>query len=263
MKSLSFFQLALLVILLPSSAVFAAPQWTGPLRYEFVNQQTQVALSAELISNSSRENATGTLEVQLWAGTEPYQSGTIHGVLLGSAKLEGLAAGQVYKGLRRVVPYTPPTVRGNYYLTMLLLEFRGGTYVIVQHSSFTSPVNLGPLPLFTMEGPWRYQVSSEGGTVDMGVAKISHRRTGNTGSLKLAVWATATPYHGGALRGFEIAEVRKDALKPGFAYTNVANVGKYVKPPPGEYYMSLVLFESNGKEFEVVAHLESNGTAHF
>ena len=257
------FSLLLLAIVLLPSSLLAAPQWTGPLRYEFVNQQTQVALSAELISNSSRENATGTLEVQLWAGSEPYEGGTIHGVMLGNARLEGLAAGQVYKGLRRVVPYTPPNVRGNYYLTMLLLEFRGGTYVIVQHSSFTNPVNLGPLSLFTMEGPWHYQVSSEGGTVDLSVAKISHRRTGNTGSLKLAIWATAAPYRGGPLRGFEITAVRKDALKPGFAYTNVANVGKYVKPPPGEYYLSLVLFESNGQEFEVVAHLDSNGTAHF
>jgi hypothetical protein len=250
-------------LLFSASSAMGAPQWSGPIGYEFVNQQTQVALKVDLINDSSKENATGTLEVQLWASDAPYESGTIRGVLCASAKLEGLSAGQYYKNLRRVVPYTPPAQKGTYNLVMLLLEYRKGAYVIVAHSNMQHTANLGPLPLFWMDAPWSFQTSTEGGTVDMKVAKINHRRTGNTGGLKLAVWVTAQPYHGGPLQGYEIGEVRKDPLKPGFNYSNVTNTAKLVKPPPGQYYVSLVLLEFNNGGFSVVAHLDDNRVYNF
>jgi hypothetical protein len=254
---------ALVVSLITAGWLHAAPRFAGPVRYDFVNQQAQVALSAALIQNNSEENATGTLQLQLWATAEPYTSGTIRGTLLGSAKLEGLAAGQYYKDYRKTVAYSPPKARASYFVTMALLEYREGQYVIVHHVNFDAKASLGPLPLFTMEGPWRYQASNEGGTVEMQVAKISHRRTGNTGSLKLAVWLTKAPYRGGQLHGWEIGQVRKDPLKPGFVYNDVKNVAKYVRPPAGDYYGSLVLFESDGQEFKVMAWLTTSEAAHF
>lgn len=257
-----FFRTISLVIL-ATGALHAAPRIAGPVRYDFANNQSQVVLSADLIQNNSKENATGTLQLQLWAGPEPYTSGTIRGVMLASTKLEGLGPGQFYKGLRKTVPYAPPKVRASYFITMLLLEYRSGQYVIAHHVSFDAKATLGPLALFTMEGPWKFQASNEGGTVEMQVAKISHRRTGHTGSLKLAVWATTAPYRGGPLRGYEIGQVRKDPLKPGFVYNDVKNVAKYARPPEGNYYSSMVLFESDGDEFKVVAWLTSAAPSHF
>jgi hypothetical protein len=255
--------LLLLAVLASAAVANAAPRFNGTVRYDFANQETEVVLSADLIDDTSKENATGTLQVELWATSAPYESGQIQGHMLGSAKLEGLAPGQFYKNLRRTVPYTAPP-RGTYYITMLLLEYRAGRYVIVEHRNFNNAtVNLGPLPLFTMQGPWSYQVSNEGGTVEISVAKISHRRTGNTGALKLAVWVTPEPFSGGTLHGgFEIGTVPKEALKPGFSYTNVKNVAKYLRPPPGDYYATLVLYEWDGKEFVWMTYLAGSGTVH-
>ncbi|MFZ4780648.1 MAG: hypothetical protein ACOYM3_35285, partial [Terrimicrobiaceae bacterium] len=136
-------------------------------------------------------------------------------------------------------------------------------YVIVDHVNLPATKSLGPLQLFTMAGPWRWQTSYEGGTVDMSVARISHTRTGMTGSLKLSVWVTAQPYRGGQLVGYEIGQVRKDPLKAGFVYTDVKNVAKFVPPPAGTYYPTLVLAESDGNQFNTVAYLSSSTPAKF
>lgn len=242
--------------LLTFGTLHAAPRIAGPFRYDFANNQTQIVLSADLINHNSKENATGTLQLQLWATKAPYAAGA-PGWLLGSTRLEGLAPGQFYKNYRKAVPYSPPKAHGSYFLTMVLLEYRSGKYVVAHSVPFNSKASLGPLPLFTMEAPWKINTSVEGGTVEMEVAKIKHRRTAHTGTLKLSAWLTAAPYRGGTLRGIEIGSVRKDPLQPGYEYSNVKNVAKYTRPPGGTYYFNLVLMESDGQEFKVVAWLNS------
>lgn len=242
----------------------AAPRFTAPVRYDFNQQMTTVTLQAGMIKNDSRENATGSLKVQLWACSSPYEGGTIHGQLIGTTgRLEALGPAQYFENLKQTVAYTPPSVRENYCLVFVLLEYKNGNYVIVDHVNLAATKSLGPLQLFTMEGPWRWQTSYEGGTVDMSVAKISHTRTGTTGSLKLSVWVTAQPYRGGRLVGYEIGQVRKDPLKAGFVYTDVKNTAKFVPPPAGTYYPTLVLSESDGNQFITVAYLSSSVPAKF
>jgi len=254
--------LAILLQIIPFSA-HASPV-LGQVRYEFVNNGASLSLGADLIKNSSKENATGSLKLQLWATAAPYTGGTIKGYLLGGTDtIKGLGPGQYYENLRRVVSYVPPPVAGTYNIVFLLLEYRSGAYVIVSHVNMTNRKALAPLPLFSLTGPWRWQSSYEGGTVEIDVAKISHRRTGNTGTLKLAVWLTKAPYSGGTLSGYEIGEVRKDPLKPGFYYENVKNVARFVPPPAGSYYASLVLSEWSDGQYRVVAHLSSSTATQF
>ena len=244
--------------------VQASPRFAGPVRYDFNPQMTSVTLDAVLIKNDSHENASGTLKLQLWASAAPYIIGTISGHLLASTdKIDGLGPGQYYENFHRTVAYSPPTASGTYYLTFLLLEYKGGAYVIVNHVNIAAPKALGPLQLFSMEAPWRWQTSKEGGTIDISVAKISHRRTGATGTLKLSVWLTDQPYRGGRLVGYEIGQVRKDPLQVGYTYSNVQNTAKFTPPPAGTYYPTLVLSESDGSQFNTVAYLNSASPASF
>lgn len=253
-----------LVCFLTALTAHAAPRLTGPVRYAFNNQMTTVTLEADMIKNDSKENATGSLKFQLWASSAPYAGGTIRGHLLATTdKITGLGPGQYYQNFKKTVAYDPPPAKGTYNITYVLLEYKSGGYVIVDHVNSSTLKTLGPLPLFSMEGPWRWQTSYEGGTVDLSVAKISHRRTGHTGSLKLSVWMTDSPYNGGKLVGYEIGQVRKDPLQPGYTYTDVKNTAKFVPPPAGNYYPVLVLSESDGDNFNVVAHITSTTPARF
>ena len=249
--------------MLSTAAVFADAKLTGNVNYQFGAQNATVTINCASVANASRENATGTLKLELWAVDAPYESGTINGRILAAQKLDGLNPGAAYNNLRENLKTTLPAARRSYYLCLTLLEYKRGAYVIVDHRNFASPVVLGPAALFTLTGPWRWQTSDEGGTLHIHVAKISHTRPGVTGTLKLVVWATKWPYHGGAIEGWKLGEVKKDALQPGYTYSDVHNTAKYFPPPRGTYYVTLVLEEFDGAEYRIESYLNSNGPSEF
>jgi hypothetical protein len=241
-----------------ASHLYAGAKFSGSTGYEIVNDSRSVQLKADFVQNTSAENATGTLMLKLWALDAPYKGGNLSGVLLGSYKLDGLKGGQHYPGIAKTVPLTMPSAKRNYVICLTLSEYKNGGYGIIDWRNMPQQKLLGPLPLFTLEGPWSWHYSYEGGTLDMTVAKISHRRTAHTGTLKLSVWATRQPYSGGKLSGFEVGEVQKKALEPGYSYTNVKNTGKFTPPPNGTYYLSLVLTEFRDGGYVIVATIPSS-----
>lgn len=236
---------------------------TGGTRYQFGNGEKTVTLSCGGINNPSKENATGTLKLELWALGAPHKGGAISGHVIGEAKFDGLNPGSGYSNISKTVNASLPKVRKAYYLCLVLAEYKGGAYVTTDYRNFSSTANLGPLALFTMSGPWRWQTSIEGGTIDLSLAKISHTRTGSTGSLELAAWATSRPYNGGAIEGYLLGVVKKDPLRPGYSYSDVHNTAKYKAPPPGTYYVSLVLSEFIDGAYRVQAHLGPNSASVF
>lgn len=241
-----------------ASELHAGAKFSGSTGYEIVDDSRSVKLKADFVQNTSSENATGTLMMKLWALDAPYKGGNLSGVLLGSYKIDGLNAGKQYSAIAKSVPLTLPASKRNYVICLTLSEYKNGGYGIIDWRNMPQPKLLGPLPLFSLEGPWSWRYSYEGGTVDMTVAKISHRRTANTGSLKLSVWATRQPYDGGKLNGFEIGEVQKKALPAGYSYTNVSNTGKFTPPPNGTYYLTLILTEFRDGGYVIVGHLPAS-----
>jgi len=255
---------ALVLLILSAVSAHAEPQFTGLVKYEFVNENKEVAITTALIENASRENATGTLQVQLWATERPYQGGPIRGDQLASYKLEGLSPGKYYKDLRTVAPYTPPPKWGTYAICVVLLEFKNGAYVISNYANLPGLAKLGPLKAVTMGEPFRWETSYEGGTIDIGVGKIAHRRQIVTGSLKIAVWACEEPYKGGAIEGHELGSVQKEGLKPGFEYNDVKNVAKFVPPPGGTYHIVFTLSEFGAnREYGIVDYYNQPETVVF
>jgi len=183
--------------------------------------------------------------------------------VLGSFKLEGLNGGMGYPAPKRTVKPALPSKKASYYVCMTVSEYRKSGYVITDWRMFSDPVTLGPLKLFTLGGAWSWQTSYEGGTVDLNVGKISHTRTGTTGSLRLALWATKSTYKGGSINGYQIGYVDKKALAPGYSYTDVKNVAKLKRPPEGTYHMTLVLSEFRDGGYVIVDYRPSTKTAYF
>jgi hypothetical protein len=82
--------------------------------------------------------------------------------------------------------------------------------------------------------------------------------------LRLAAWACKAPYSGkGTLNGYELGHVDKKALEPGYAYTSVKNTAVLKRPPAGNYFVTLVLEEFNGKEYVIVASMNTDKTSFF
>ena len=259
-------RLTVLLMCVVAGPVLAGAKFTGSTGYQIVRDSTQVSLTADYIENTSKENATGTLMMKLWATDAPYKSGTLSGHLVGSWKLKGLGPGQRYTAPKQIVTFNPPPARREYFMVLALVEYsnKTGGYVIADYRNMEHKALLGPVNPFDMQGPWRWQFSKEGGTIDIEVAKISHHHLGKTGSLKLSVWATKEPYKGGGIRGYELGSVVKDGLQPGYSYTNVKNVAKYTAPPAGDYYVYVVLSEfGNNKVYSIVDSLGSGKRTHF
>lgn len=226
-----------------ASSAIGGLKISGSTRYQFSNQNGLVTFGCDRITNSSKEDATGTILVRLWALDAPHRGGAISGKVVGEFKLNGLDPAHWYSNVSKTVNTTLPGVKRSYFLCLTALEYKGGQYVVSDYSNFSDTVVLGPRPLFTLSGPWSWRSSDEGGTLEIKVAKISHTRTGNTGSLELAVWATDRPYNGGDISGYKLGSVNKSALQRGYSYTSLENTAKYKRPPPGTYYISLLLSE--------------------
>jgi hypothetical protein len=250
MKAFVLSVLVMLSIFAPK--VFADAKITGGTRYKFGTDNATVTFGCDGVTNPSKENVTPKLMMRLYACDAPYKGGQLNGTVLGSYPLDGLKPGAGYTAVSKNVTTTLPAAKRSYFICLTVLELRASGYVITDYRNFADTLLLAPAKLLKLTGPWTWQSNPAGGTIDLTVAKISHTRPGNTGSLKLAVWATEEPYTGGAIRGFELGSIKKDALKPGFSYSDVKNTASFKAPPGGRYYVSLLLLEFGKTEEYVI-----------
>ncbi len=246
---------ALLLFFLSADLSHAEAKFYGSAAYSFGTENKTVKFGCGGISNNSKTDAIGTLQVRLWALDNPYQGGTISGKILGEYKLEGLNPGAYYSPVSKTVNTKLPGTKKWYWLCLTVSEYKGGGYVLSDYRNFPKAVTLGPLDLFKLEGPWSCLTSNEGGTIEIAVAKISHNRPANTGTLELSVWVTKDIYRGGGIRGFQLGSVKKDALKMGYSYSNVKHTAKFTKPPAGTYNTYLLLSEYDGSGYKIVDYI--------
>ena len=242
------------LFLLPVAA-HASAKIYGAAKCKFGTGNSQVTFGCDGINNASTENATGTIQVRLWALDKPHVSGSVQGKILASYKLDGLDPKAHYSPVSHTAAVTLPSIRKPYYICLTVLEYKSDGYVVTDFRNFEGTTVLGPAKLFTLSSPWSWAVHSEGGTIDINVAKIAHTRTAKTGTLKLAIWATENPYDEDVHNGYELGIVTKQPLDPGMGYSDVKNTAKYKKPPDGNYYVSVLLYEFQDDGYKTVAHL--------
>ena len=111
---------------------------------------SSVTLSASRIQNyASQGSLSGTLVLQLWATSMPYYGqGVLNGYKLAEANLGTLWGGYYLSNINRTVAfYEPPQ---GYYNTVLVVgEWDGSRYLIVDWCNFTGIENFGGLPPYT------------------------------------------------------------------------------------------------------------------
>lgn len=86
-------------------------------------------------------------------------------------------------------------------------------------------------------------------SITLTVDKIYNARNARTGTLKVQLWAMSYPYDGGYINGYVVAETTLGELYPNRYYGNVSRSVPFVMPPPGRYFMTMVLaeFQHNGQ----------------
>ena len=103
-----------------------------------------------------------------------------------------------------------------------------------------------------LTGSWSYQYSSS--AVVLTAGKITNYASGgNSGTLRLELWAFDTPYNGGAQPGYRLATYQMSTLNGASSLSNVASGSVSASyPPNGSWNISLLLSEYSGTTWYTV-----------
>jgi hypothetical protein len=149
MKKTYQLHLSLLILILALAAASKANaqqiDMSGAVGFD--RYESTVTLSASRIENLRSQGSTsGTLALQLWATTAPYYGQSIlDGYKLAEANLGPLLGGYYLSNINKTVAfYEPPQ---GYYNTVLVVgEWDGSKYLIVDWCNFAGVENFGELP---------------------------------------------------------------------------------------------------------------------
>lgn len=225
-----------------------------------------ITLGMDRVSNGRSGGSSGTLRMQVWATDFPYSGGQISGYILGTYSLGTLTGGYSFTDVSGTVSYTAPP-SGTYYTTLTLEEYGSGSYSIVDYLTFSGTSTFGgggggsgggggggtTTGSLDFVGSVSYGI--KGRFCNLKAERISNSRTGSTGTLRLRLWATRTPYSGGTIKGSAVALRRLGTLKGGFSFNSIAGRVKFKKPPRGIYYMTLTLEEYQNGRYYIVDYV--------
>jgi len=102
-----------------------------------------------------------------------------------------------------------------------------------------------------------------GSKIDISEDEIYNNSSSITsGTLRLQVWATSSPYTGGTIDGYVLATKVLGQLDPGYSYDNIDDSVPYHAPPGGYYYVTITVEEYTGSGWVIDAYNPGFGTYH-
>jgi hypothetical protein len=243
---------------------------------------TTAQVSVAGIQNTTTNVTSGSLGFALWYSTAPYSGGTITGyrvaetyLPIGQCTSSTLAAGGECVSILVDDTLTPPPA-GTYYPVLLLLEHTQtctdpsgyciDDYVTLVRASDGGPtVTVGAgggggaggsgggapsTSAVAINGTYAYTPDIAAGTVQIDVAQLQNdSSTYTTGTLRLELWLTTTPYTGGSINGYRVATYQisgssNGTLGPSQYFSNIsATVPLTGLPASGSYDVALLVTE--------------------
>ncbi len=113
-----------------------------------------------------------------------------------------------------------------------------------------------------LDGTFGYSIS--GTTLNLDLGKIINNRNGGTsGSLRVQLWATSSPYTGGSINGYILGTKDVGQLKGGYYFDSQKTSTSFKNPPSGTYYVTLTLEEYTSSGFVITDFLNLPGSKTF
>jgi hypothetical protein len=103
---------------------------------------------------------------------------------------------------------------------------------------------------FTFIGEVGYRI--EGGQATLWAERIQNVSGWDSGLLRLKLMATPSEYEGGSLSGYTLGSYRLGYLDADQYYQDVEVDTDYTPPPEGQYFLTLILTESDGGDEDIV-----------
>jgi hypothetical protein len=246
-----------LLTLMALNCLGASLSFVGNGYYSVVGNT--VVLQADKLQNNEFSGISGTIRLELWAFSSPYP-GTTLGYKMASYVLGQLNGGYYFYNINSgSIPFSLPPP-GTWDFSLQAREYVGtgsDGYVTRDYIDFNLPVRVAGGAYFgdiQIVGQTSWQVI--GSTVNMYVETVSNIcDLGVSGSLRLDLWATASPYVGGTITGYRFGSVSLNPLTGGYDYNNINQTVGYSQPPGGSYYVTLTLSEYHNGSYVTLDYL--------
>ena len=95
-----------------------------------------------------------------------------------------------------------------------------------------------------ISGGTRWQTYPDQNKILIEVGRVTYNGSSNSGTVKIVVWATTTPYQPGT-KGWALGEYRLGVMQPRHYNYNIRQTVPYTRPPVGHYYVSILVQEYN------------------
>jgi hypothetical protein len=234
---------------------------------------TTVTITVPKISNQTNNGTTGTIRAELWYTSTPYSGGTINGYVGATVPYTYvLGPSQFFNPYTTTVSFRRPP-DGTYYATLTLEEYDNGGFVIMDYLNYNSVVTFGNgstgggggsgevIPVKFAGGS---SYSFSGDTIQISVPAIVNSTSGITGSLRVQLWFTDSPYSTGTITGYVSTTIPyAGVLGPNTQFNPATFTEPFSAPPNGTYYSALTLEEFDGRVFVVVDHLNYSSVTTF
>lgn len=232
-----------------------------------------IRISADRVENFRDTGVSGSLRLRIWATYEPDDgTNALTGFVLGNYNLAPLQAGFYYENLSRVVRYNRPPP-GLYYTTITLEENTVDGWFIRDSENFPGIVNLGRYGYGKVEDlGTNGDVGFVGdviwlagnGRVQIYTEEMLNQRPTSSGTLRIRLWATATPYAGGpTLVGYPMATRGVGRLSSGGSIPLFSRSAVFRAPPVGEYHVTMTLEEYVPGGWNIVDYVTFPNTSVF
>jgi hypothetical protein len=95
--------------------------------------------------------------------------------------------------------------------------------------------------------------SSGNGQVTLRADRVKNNSTsGQSGTIRLELWATSSRYSGGGISGYRTASYQfTSTLAAGSFFSNVNRTVNFTDPPDGTYFLTLLVTEWTGSQFVI------------
>jgi hypothetical protein len=146
----------------PARQTFAGPHLAGSVGYRF--EEADVLLRASVRNPRPVTNLSGTLALELWALSEPYQGGALAGTQLAQAQL-GTLSGETQSAELELRAARAQLSAGEWQLALVLREWTGAGYQTRDFCNFPvpyrveSPVRVVSAPVLVRDEPASEPVS--------------------------------------------------------------------------------------------------------
>jgi hypothetical protein len=106
--------------------------------------------------------------------------------------------------------------------------------------------------------------NTSGSYVNIAVDKVSNTNAGgSSGSLRLRLWATRSPYAGGSISGYVLGVHNLNPLPAGYYYSTVHGYVPFSRPPSGYYFTTITLEQYTATGWYISDYVTFSGTTHF